>query len=53
MVMVMVMVMGPKRQDWHRQGAQRWGHREQVRPRHPPLPIRRPSYWLSSTLRVL
>ena len=29
-VEVMVMVRGPSRQDWHRQGAHRWGHQAGV-----------------------
>ena len=53
-VMVMLMLVGPKWQDGHRQVAhRRWGHQEQVRHRHLPLPTSPLSFRLSSKLCVL
>ena len=52
-VVVMVMVRGPKRRDPHRRGAHRWGHWEQVGPKRVPHPSRCRSCRLPSTLRFL
>ena len=53
-VMVMVLVMGPKRRERHWQEAWGWRHREHVRTRrHLPLPARRRPCRLSPALRIL
>ena len=52
-VVVMVMVKGPKGQVRHRRDVHRWGHREHVCSRRLPHPPRRRPCRLPSTLHVL